>query len=700
MPEKESKVHIYFSTNYEKDSIAIHAVRAQGADAKYAGRTQNPDNKSFSNVTGSEMKLTPSDMSFAADDGKSICLTLAQSGDVTLIGKNINFTATENLELGMRDAQGDAPPFRPQNIKLSAKNKIEMSKGGIGIQMAEQTFLKGPIIKYEGTIKDAVELPDDIAHRNDDDEKTINEINDQAKEVQIQKIDAAKQKMGFGAIALAIGVVAIAVAATVLTGGLALAAVGVGVTAALVGASELSEGSSNYTKAQSGDYSKSYNFMRDTVCGGNETLYNIVKYGSVLISSVIIAIGTGGAATEVFLKMGLDAGGDVAFNMLADYADDGKINGNIGDYVESAIMSASMSNVSIGVMNKFKKLEKAGELSCKTIGKIRLASDVALDMGQQLATTGDANFTSTLIKKYIGNKICFSDPVDGATGSLYIPATDIVLPDIHEEFKIERKYETVNKRRGLLGIGWTNSFETYLNFEEEKINVLCNDGHVETFDQVNDEWVNDKGGAKIYSLKNEGNYWIFKATLEKKTYRYNNLGKLIDITDKNNNRLSVSYIGENIESIKTFSNYKVFFTYKDGKVIEIKDDLDRTVQYKYDGDYLTDVIHVDKGITRYTYDKNGYINTITDQNGHMYTKNFFDKKGRVIRQDFPNDDSCKITYDDSEKEVTFYYEKSKRTEKTRFNKDGLITHLFYEDGSTEEYKYDECATRCNMKSIA
>ncbi|EKQ50971.1 RHS repeat-associated core domain-containing protein [Clostridium sp. Maddingley MBC34-26] len=697
MPEKESKVHIYFPTNDEKDAIAVHAVRAQGSEAKYAGRTQNPDNKSFSNTTGSEMKLTPSDMSFAADDSRTVCLTLAQSGNVSLVGQNINFTASENLQLGMREAEGDSPPLRPQNIQLSAKSKIEVAKGSIGVQMVDETFLKAATIKYEGTIKDPAELPDEIAHRNDGDAEQIEKINDQAKAMEEQKIDAAKQKMGFGAIALAIGVAAVVVAATVFTGGLALAAIGVGVTAALVGGSELAEGSSNYTKARSGDYSKSYNFMRDTVCGGNETLYNIVKYGSVLISSVVVAIGTGGTATEVLLKMGSDAGGDVAINLIADYADDGKIDGNLSDYIESAIMSASMSNVNIGVMNKFKKLEEAEKLSCKTLGKIRLASDVALDMGSQLATTGDANFTGTFIKKYIGNKLCFSDPVDGATGSLYIPATDMVLPDITEEFKIERKYESVNSRVGLLGRGWTASFETCLEFHEEKINVLCSDGHIETFDRINDEWINDKGGAKIYSLVNKEGYWIFKVSTEKKVYRYNKLGKLIDITDKNNNKLSVTYIRENIETITTFSNYKLFFTYKDEKVIEIKDDLDRTVQYKYAGNYLTDVIHVDKGITRYTYDEKGYISSITDQNGNTYTKNFFDKRGRVIRQDFPNDDSCKITYDDSEKEVTFYYTKSQRTEKTRFNKDGLITHLFYEDGTTEEYKYDAYQNKVYIK---
>lgn len=268
-----------------------------------------------------------------------------------------------------------------------------------------------------------------------------------------------------------------------------------------------------------------------------------------------------------------------------------------------------------------------------------------------------------------------------------------MLPDIHDEFKIERKYESTNPRVGALGKCWTTNFETQLQINGTEANVLCTDGHVETFKYIADEWVNDKGGAEIYTLKREKDYFIFRANQEKRTYQYDSTGKLLKIIDKTGNELNLTYVENNIDTLTTFSNYKLFFTYKDNKVIQIKDELGRTVQYKYDGDYLTEVVHVDQGITRYTYDEEGYINSITDQNGQTYTKNFFDKEGRVIRQDFPGDDRCDITYDDSEKEVTFTYKQSKRVERTRFNEDGLVTHVFYEDGTAEEYGYDEYQNR-------
>ncbi|MPQ31630.1 hypothetical protein E4V42_09265, partial [Clostridium estertheticum] len=157
-------------------------------------------------------------------------------------------------------------------------------------------------------------------------------------------------------------------------------------------------------------------------------------------------------------KLAVDMGGDVAINAIMDYAQDGVLNNSLTSYADSAIMSGGLSCVNMGMMNKLEKFE----IGCKNLGRIRNVSDVAFNVAGEIATTGDANITGIILKKYIGNKLCFSDPVDGATGSLYIPATDIVLPDIHGEFKIERKYESVNTRTGSLGMGWTTNFESYL----------------------------------------------------------------------------------------------------------------------------------------------------------------------------------------------------------------------------------------------
>jgi YD repeat-containing protein len=681
MPEKESKVHIYFPTNYETEAIAINSIRISNENSKYGSKTQNPDIKSFSHTAGSEMQLTPSDMSFAADDSKKVCLTLSQSGDVTLNGSNLTFTATEKLELGTRQGDGDIPPLRPETIIIEGKEKLQITKGDtLAIQMVEETFVQGPEIIFEGIEKDAVEIPAEIIVDPKKDLDAINNKNTEAKEIQKQKIQDAKSKFGFGAMALAIGVGALIAAATVLTGGLALVAIGAGAAAFAVGAAEMAEGSQDYTKAQSGDYSKSFNFMRDFVCQGNETLYNVIKYGSVLISSVMIMIATGGATKEVlirtFKKMAFDMVEDAAFNALADYANDGMINNPPESYLNSMVTSGSMSLINSGLTSKIDKLKEAGIIKCATSRRMITSTDIGLGIMSDLATTGDPNLFTNIMNKYISNKICLGDPIDAATGSLYIPATDVVLPDIHQEFKIQRKYESLNQRIGLVGKGWLASFEASVNISNDIAKIICEDGHIETFNLVSGAWINDKGSANLYTLEENENSWLFISNVDKKKYYFDKQGKLQNIEDNHGNKCTITYLENQIETITTFSKYKLYFTYKDNKVIEIKDELGRVVQYKYNGDYLTEVVHVDRGITRYTYDDKGYISSITDQNGHTYTKNFFDRKGRVIRQEYPNGDIAKISYDFSEREMTFYYEQSERTERTKYNEAGLVTHVF------------------------
>lgn len=87
MPEVGSQVHIYFPGNDEKDAIAIHAVRTSGGVSS-AGYAKEPDNKSFSNVNGAELQLTPSTAGIFADREKETSVTLDTDGNAWIMGKS------------------------------------------------------------------------------------------------------------------------------------------------------------------------------------------------------------------------------------------------------------------------------------------------------------------------------------------------------------------------------------------------------------------------------------------------------------------------------------------------------------------------------------------------------------------------------------------------------------------------------------
>lgn len=102
-----------------------------------------------------------------------------------------------------------------------------------------------------------------------------------------------------------------------------------------------------------------------------------------------------------------------------------------------------------------------------------------------------------------------ADPVDAATGSLYIPAVDMRLPGLDGDFTVSRRYESVNPRAGLLGQGWTCSAESFLQYKGDACSVLCADGHVEGFHKKDGAWRNDKGGSGKISLAYDAGQNLF-----------------------------------------------------------------------------------------------------------------------------------------------------------------------------------------------
>ncbi|HCW54729.1 MAG TPA: hypothetical protein DG753_13565 [Clostridium sp.] len=118
---------------------------------------------------------------------------MAQSGDVNICGQYINITASEDVQLGMRDGE---QPVKPQSIQLTAGKKIDISKGDtLGIEFVDEMYVQGPMIKYEGTIKDDIEIPEEIANEGKNDEKLMNDINSNAKNIAEEKVKEAKSKI-------------------------------------------------------------------------------------------------------------------------------------------------------------------------------------------------------------------------------------------------------------------------------------------------------------------------------------------------------------------------------------------------------------------------------------------------------------------------------------------------------------------------
>lgn len=109
MPEVGSQVHIYFPGDDESDAIAVHAIRSEpapGASPSGGGYAQNPDNKSFSNVNGAELLMTPSGASISADQEQSACVRLDTEGNAWIEGDTVTIRAEKNLSIGESAEEG------------------------------------------------------------------------------------------------------------------------------------------------------------------------------------------------------------------------------------------------------------------------------------------------------------------------------------------------------------------------------------------------------------------------------------------------------------------------------------------------------------------------------------------------------------------------------------------------------------------
>ena len=689
MPEVGSLVHIYLPEQDETLAYAVHSMRNTSAGAVHASATSDPSVKSFTHPSGASMQLDGSALTLTSDTQGMAQATLGGDGTLGLKAKKITITAYGNVEIGAGEKQA-------KQVELKAGKELTIaSDQGASAYLGEQLYLNGSRIDYAAEIKDAVEIPEEILNRNEGIEDQIDAINASAKEMEKAKIQEAKKKTGLGMFAMAIGAAAIA-AAVVCTGGAALVAVAVvaGGAAIACGAGSVEEGVRDYKKAvESGDFSKSHNFMRDEVFQGNQGIYDAVLYGSVLICGIVIGVATGGGGMEAFkdvlIRTGKDVTVDTLSNLAMDYMDDGSINNGLESYLKNMCMAGSSASVSAGFMQKFKGMEAAEKYSCKQIGMMRYGLNTSMDVMTSYATTGDANLTKILVSNYISNKWCGADPVDMATGSLYIPATDMTLPDILEDYKVTRKYESINQRSGLLGYGWTCSLESCMLITERFCKVLMQDGHVETFEHENSEWINDKGASHAVTLTKCNGGWQLRDEREKKTLFYNEDGKLEKVTDRCGNPSVYTYKNGVLVSVTTFSGGVIQVEIENGRLMRLTDAIGRYVAYTYDGDHLVSVNQNGRGITRYTYDKKGYISAITDQNNKRYTENIFDSRGRVTGQNYPDKTSCSITYDDIAHCTTFFYPETGRTEKTYHDGRKLVTKIEYQDGTTEEYGYDE-----------
>ena len=378
----------------------------------------------------------------------------------------------------------------------------------------------------------------------------------------------------------------------------------------------------------------------------------------------------------------LTSTGDIDFGALAASQITGSITNRIGMEYDS-----KSAKYILDVLG-----DTAGEAG---IVAIRNGGEITEDGRQQIQN----RFWQSVVMNGV-QAMSTGEPVDTVRGLLTETFTDIVIPDVGFDLEIVRYYNSKNHRTSCIGKGWTMNIDSRVMHNDRFMMIQMPDSSIEVFEKQNDVWTSAKEGSLRNKIQEDSETgFITMLTFDKKKYVYNQRGNLVSISDSNQNTLSIQYIDntEVIDNIQTTGDKTLKFEYCDNKICSITDHIGRTMHYCYDGELLTKVEDRNHGITTYTYNENGYMDSITDANGKTYVENKFDKKGRVIWQKFNESQEVFVTYDEKEKVNTFYYTADEASEQFYYNNKLLVTKIVKQDGSTEEYDYDKWENKIFIK---
>ncbi len=284
----------------------------------------------------------------------------------------------------------------------------------------------------------------------------------------------------------------------------------------------------------------------------------------------------------------------------------------------------------------------------------------------------------------------------------------VVSNDIDLTFS--RYYDSFDTTAGILGLGWTASFEGSCDTYNGNSKIVKVYGQAPVvFEFLNNEYVCDYTRSALSAVENG---FVFTAE-DGLTYTFNQNGYLVSITDKNSNTVSVTVdTNGKIQKVTDSVGREYNYTYgENGLLSSITDCMNRTVAYSYDSsNRLESVTGVLRTITeQYSYNSNNKLTRVSDAfENRIYAISYEDNSGIVssltdsegVTTDYaynPKNNSVTLSQDNIVTEEYVYnrynYLTSSNTEEglqENFycNRYGDIAVSISADGSKTKYEYD------------
>ena len=286
------------------------------------------------------------------------------------------------------------------------------------------------------------------------------------------------------------------------------------------------------------------------------------------------------------------------------------------------------------------------------------------------------------------------DPINLATGSLMAEYVDLGVEDTLGLYSLKRYYESAYRNTGgILGDMWRFGIESTVSQRGEFADVQMEDLHMEHFRRIDGRWVNQKDGSEKFHLVDTMDGYRLTVTTEGKHYEYDKTGRLMMVADIHDNRTTLAYTGNLLTQMTFSSGTWIRFFYENGRLAHLEDNTGRRVSYHYEGNFLTSVCLPNGGTMYYSYTPEGYLTRLTDLNGKCFSTNYYDRRGRVIRQELEGGEEYVAFYDDANRQNTFLTTSTGENVTYTYDQNKKITEILHPDGTKETRVYDAAGNR-------
>ncbi|MEU9678533.1 putative T7SS-secreted protein [Streptomyces parvus] len=237
-----------------------------------------------------------------------------------------------------------------------------------------------------------------------------------------------------------------------------------------------------------------------------------------------------------------------------------------------------------------------------------------------------------------------SDPVDMATGAMYLPQTDIVLPGTLP-LVFRRRVASDYRSGRWFGPSWSSTADQRLEIDSEGVIFISEDGlllsyphpapGVPVLPSHGPRWPLDRETSGDYTITDpESGLVRHFTTLDDSTEAL-----IAQLDDRNGNWITFEYDGSGApSSIVHHGGYHLKLTTEGGRVTALhlvegsSDGGDQQIlSYGYTHGHLTEVTNSSGRPLCFTYDERGRVTSWTDSNDSTY-QYAYDERGRCITE--------------------------------------------------------------------